>query len=50
MNAEIGECGTASASCEGIYIVIMKVVIGDGHYRGSVVGIKKRTAVGAMQC
>ena len=48
MNAENGECGTASASGEGIYIVIMKVFIGAGHYRGSVVGIKNRTAVGAM--
>ena len=48
MNAEIGECGTASVSSEDIYIVIMKVVIGASHYRGSVVGIKNRTAVGAM--
>ena len=46
--AEIGECRIASASGEGRYIVIVKVVISAGHCRGGVVGSKNRTAVGAM--
>ena len=48
INAEIGECRIASASGEGRYIVIVKVVISAGHCRGGVVGSNNRTAVGAM--
>ena len=49
INAEIGECGTASASGEGRYIYIVKVFIGAGYCRGGVVGSKNRTIIGAMQ-
>ena len=48
VNAEIWECGAASAGGKGQDIVIMKVVIGPSHDRGGVVGSKNRTDVDAM--
>ena len=47
INAEIGQCGTASTSGEDRDIVISNSVSGAGHSCADVVGSKK-TAFGAM--